>query len=407
MSYDVLVIGGGASGMMAAIAAKKSGAKVGILEKNPLLGKKILATGNGRCNFTNEFQDESCYRSGNPILSKEVLEGFNVELTLMEFSKIGILAKSKDGYYYPRSNQAVSVRHCFEKAILSNDIDFFPNSDVVKIQTKEDGFLIETKETSYEGKKLILCTGGKASPKSGSDGSGYKFAKGMGHHIIKPLPALVQLHCKENYFKKLKGIRSTGKVSLQIDGEKVAFDTGEIQFTKDGISGIPVFNISRYAVRALDQKKDVVCSIDLFPDFTYDVLCSHLRNQLIYRSYPVTILDGMMGMLNDQLIPVLLKIMGLNALDSTTVLDEQMILDMASFLKDWQVVIVGNHDFEFAQVTSGGIDLNEVNPTMESKLQKGLFFAGEVLDLDGICGGYNLQWAWSSGYIAGKNAAEH
>ena len=234
MVYDVIVLGGGACGMMAAIAAKEQGAKVCLLEKNPVLGKKILATGNGRCNFTNEYQDMKCYRSGNEELSSNILHHFGVEKTLVFFSKIGVLAKTKDGYYYPRSNQASSVRYCFEKAVMAKGIDFRMNTEVLEVSSINDGFLVHTSQGDYEGKTCILCTGGMASPKSGSDGSGYKMAKSMGHHIIKPLPALVQLHCEENYFKKLKGIRAIGKVSLLVDGTKVSEDQGEIQFTKDG-----------------------------------------------------------------------------------------------------------------------------------------------------------------------------
>nr|MCR4675415.1 aminoacetone oxidase family FAD-binding enzyme [Lachnospiraceae bacterium] len=367
----------------------------------------LLATGNGRCNFTNEYQDESCYRSSNPKLLKSVLEYFNVERTLMEFSKMGVLARNRDGYYYPRSNQAAGVRFCLEQAVRSKNISVVYECSVLGIKEKNHVFFISSSKGEYVGKNIILCTGGKASPKSGSDGAGYEFAKKLGHSIIKPLPALVQLHCREKCFQKLKGIRAIGEVSLFVDGKEIAKDFGELQFTKDGISGIPVFNISRFAVRGLEKRKEVVASIDLFPEFSLDVLSSHLLNQLLYRPTPVSIEDGLMGMLNDRLIPVILKEMGLRPNSSTFDLDEATIRDMAVFFKGWKVDVVGSHDFEFAQVTTGGIDLGEVSDRLESKLQKGLFFAGEILDVDGICGGYNLQWAWSSGYIAGENAAEY
>ena len=406
MVYDLVIVGGGASGMMAALSAKEENASVCILEKNAILGKKILSTGNGRCNFTNENQDEKCYFSGNPDVLYGVLHRFNLEKTLVYFSKIGVLSKVKDGYYYPRSNQASSVRYCFEKAILSKEIDFRPSTEVKKIR-KEDGlFIISTDKGEYVSKKCILAGGGMAAPKTGSDGSVLKIAKKFGHHIIKPLPALVQLHCSEKFFFRLKGVRSMGRVSLFVDGQKVAFDEGELQFTKDGISGIPVFNISRYATLALDKKRDVFASIDFFPDFSEEVLFIHLRQQLLYRSYPVTIRDGLIGMLNENIITVICKELHLSSEESTQALSEDDIKMIAGLLKDFRVHVIGSHDFDSAQVTCGGVDLNEVSDSLESSLVNGLYFAGEILDVDGICGGYNLQWAWSSGYIAGKCVLE-
>jgi predicted Rossmann fold flavoprotein len=404
--YDCLVVGGGASGMMAALSAKEEGASVCILEKNNLLGKKILATGNGRCNFTNEKQNFDCYFSGNREVAEEVLHRFHLERTLVFFSKIGVLSRVKDGYYYPRSNQASSVRYCLEKAVMAKGVDFRPSTTVIKIKKEKDIFVISTDQGEYRVKKCILCGGGMASPKSGSDGSVLKIAKSFGHHVIKPLPALVQLVCKEKFFFKLKGVRAMGSVTLFVNDKKTAYDEGEIQFTKDGISGIPVFNISRHAVRALDQKKEVYASLDLFPDFSFDVLVTHLRQQLLYRSYPVTMKDGLIGMLNEHIIGVVLKGLHYSCEDSTNLLSEDDIRSMASLLKDFRVQIIGSHDFESAQVTSGGVDLNEVTNYLESKKVPGLYFAGELLDVDGICGGYNLQWAWSSGYIAGKCVLE-
>lgn len=406
MVYDLLIVGGGASGMMAALSAKEENASVCILEKNSILGKKILSTGNGRCNFTNENQEDSCYRSGNDDLMFQVLHGFDLEKTLVFFSKIGVLAKVKEGYYYPRSNQATSVRYCFEKAILANEVDFRPSTEVLSIKKEKDLFVVTTDKGEYRGKKCLLAGGGCAAPKTGSDGSALKIAKSFGHHIIKPLPALVQLTCKEKFFSKLKGIRSMGSVTLYVDDQKVAFDEGELQFTKDGISGIPVFNVSRFATRALDQKKTVTATLDFFPDFSFDVLFTHLCKQLLYRSYPVTLKDGLVGMLNEHLIPVILKEVKLSPEDSTLSLDEQDVGAIAGILKEFTVCVVGSNDFSSAQVTCGGVDLNEVTDRMESQLVEDLYFAGEILDVDGICGGYNLQWAWSSGYLAGKCVLE-
>ena len=406
MVYDLVIVGGGASGMMAALSAKEEDASVCILEKNSVLGKKILSTGNGRCNFTNEKQDEKCYFSGNSDVLNDVLHRFSLEKTLVYFSKIGVLSKVRDGYYYPRSNQASSVRLCFEKAILSKGIDFRPSTEVKKIKKVNDLFVITTDKGEYRAKKCLLSGGGCAAPKSGSDGSALKIAKSFGHHIKKPLPALVQLTCKEKFFSKLKGIRAMGSVTLYVNDEKVACDEGEIQFTKDGISGIPVFNVSRFATRALDQKQKVVATLDFFPDFSFDVLFTHLCKQLLYRSYPVTIKDGLVGMLNEQLIPVLLKEIKLSPEESTSSLSEQDIGTITRLLKDFSVCIIGSNDFMSAQVTTGGVDLNEVTEDLASKLVDGLYFAGEILDVDAICGGYNLQWAWSSGYIAGKCVLE-
>ncbi len=405
---DVIVIGAGASGLMAAIAAAESGASVMVLDHNAVSGKKILSTGNGKCNFTNERQEPDCYRSDDPALVMRALGQFSWEDTVTFFERLGVCSKAKNGYYYPRSGQASAIRDALIAETRRLHIRIFNKVEITDIQKDGNSFVIRTKSELYSAGRCILAAGGIAAPKTGSDGSGYRYAKQLGHTIIRPLPALVPLVSDENWLSLTAGVRCDAGVTLYINGEKQTEDTGELQWTAYGISGIPVFQISRYAAVALSEKQDVRVSVDFLPEMT----CREVDRFLFdaagrtgdFKNWE-QILCGLCNRKIAHMICEKLKLreMSVQSLPEKTL--KKQLSRIVRQLKETSVQINGTRPSEQAQVTCGGILLKEVDVTMQSRLVPGLYFAGEILNVDGICGGYNLQWAWTSGYLAGAQAA--
>ena len=398
----VFIIGGGASGLTAAIKASRNGNDVTIFEKNNKLGKKILITGNGKCNYWNENQDLNNYHSSGDYT--KIVNQMNLVKAHAFLDSIGIVPFIKNGYYYPNSNQAISVVNALVDEAVNCGVKII-NEEVKDVIKKDNKFIINN---SYESDILILATGGKAAPKTGSDGFGYEIAKKFGHNIIKPLPALVGLETEEN-LKDLSGIRFIGEVSLVINNETIKKEQGEIQINEYGFSGIPVMQISSNAVKALDEGKNVSIKINYLPNIASDILGlrsflkvqnKHLNNKTISQ-----ILDQLF---NYKLANYLLKI---SKIDEHSVIDklsnDELDLLCHNILNN-SYKIVKDHGFDNAQTTSGGINLKEVNlDTLESLKEKNLYFCGEVLDVDGACGGYNLSFAWVSGLIAGDTRGDN
>ena len=244
--YKVIIVGAGAAGMTAAIFAAREGAQVVLLEHKDRVGKKILSTGNGRCNLSNRLQEPFCYRSGQPDFPWKALVAFTLPMTLEYFEDLGVLTRERDGYLYPYSGQASAVLDALRLGLARESVQVVTECEVFSITPREDAkhrFEVKTSQGNFSGETLILACGSKAAPGTGSDGSGYKLAKRLGHHIIKPLPALVQLRCPEKFFKQLAGVRADASVILYSDGRKLAEDKGEVQLTDYGISGIPVFQL--------------------------------------------------------------------------------------------------------------------------------------------------------------------
>ena len=402
----VLVAGGGAAGLMAAVSAARAGAKVTLLEKNRQAGKKILATGNGRCNLTNVRQEASFYRGEHPEFALKVLESFGMHDTLRLFSELGIFTKNRNGYLYPYSDQASSVAEILRMEAERQNIKLALNTEIERIEKRGDVFAAVTKGWTYEGDALILAAGSAAAPETGSDGSGYRLAGQMGHRIIRPLPALVQLRCRESFFAKLAGLRMDARIRLYIDGKEAAQDQGEVQFTKNGVSGIPVFQISRWAVKALDEGKKTAVSLDLLPLFSEEELEAFLEGRIRDCGYKKGT-AFLTGLFPEKMGACLIERAGIGREKPARQWNEEERKRLAAAIKNFCAEVTGSGDFAQAQVCSGGVDTEEICPeTMESRLTPGLYFAGEVVDIDGACGGYNLQWAWSSGYLAGRSAAE-
>lgn len=383
---NVAVIGGGASGIIAAIFAAKNGAAVTILEKNPRIGKKILATGNGRCNFTNV---NACSEDYNSEFAQYALEKFTPDDEIKFFEELGLLSRVEaEGRVYPLSGQATAVLDVLRMELSRISVKIITEFDVQKIEKKGDKFKIFSKNQNIEADKVIVATGGMASPKSGSDGAGYELLKAFGHKTTKLVPSLVQLKTE----KSVGGVRAYGKVTTQ----NGISETGEIQFNNYGISGIPVFGIAKYV------KKGESVFLDLLPDYTEEEVFAMLKNRP-----KQTMETYLVGILNKVLGQFLLKECGISPLSkmSDTLCDHE-IMQIAKKIKSWRFDVTGTMPWENAQVTSGGIELSEIDEkTMESKLIKGLYVTGELLDIDGPCGGYNLHWAWASGKLAGSEAA--
>lgn len=405
----VLVIGGGASGLAASIHAARSGADVTILEHNDRVGKKILSTGNGKCNLTNLHMNADCFRGADPRFIKTVLERFTVQDTLDFFGELGIYPKIKNGYVYPNSEQAASVLDVLrqEAEFLKVRVITEAHAAHIRPQGGNKGFVTEYSGGRQESDAVIVAAGSKAAPVTGSDGSGYELAKELGHKIIRPLPALVQLRSDKNpVFKQLAGIRTDALVSIESEGHQLAYDRGEVQLTDYGISGIPVFQVSRFASNALAAKKTVTALLDFLPDLELCQVQELLESRKALRPQKACE-DYLTGLFPKKLAHVLLKQAGIPLAAQAGSLSFGRLSALAGQIKRFSVPITASNPFPNAQVCCGGVDTAQICPeTMESRLVKGLYFAGEIMDVDGICGGYNLQWAWSTAAIAGRSGAE-
>lgn len=388
----VVIIGGGASGMMAAIQAAGTGAAVTLLEHNEKPGKKILATGNGRCNLTNLVQEPSRYRSSQPDFPWKIITQYPLEDTLAFFSELGIYTKDRNGWVYPYSDQAAGVAQVLELEARHQKVKIKTTEEVTDILREDGQYLVKTATWQYPCDSVIISCGSSASNVEGSSTTGYELAEKLGHMVVKPLPSLCGIRGKDNYYAKWAGSRMDGRITLEIDGETVGEEQGEILFTEYGISGIGVFQLSRYAVRGTDEGKIATYHLDLMPQLTKEELVKLLLDRQQAGSYknPQELL---IGLLPRKMIDVLVK---------KTYEPEKI----AERLKDWQVPVKGAYALQQAQICSGGVDPRELTEQLESRLHPGIYFTGEVIDVDGPCGGYNLQWAWSSGAVAGRAAAE-
>ena len=402
----VVIVGGGASGLVAAISAAREGAKVTIIEQKDRLGKKILSTGNGRCNLTNEYMDISCFRSDDMNLVSEVLRQFGYTETIKFFEDLGVILKNRQGYIYPISDQASTISDILIMELKRLNVIILLEQSVKKISKSDIGFLVRTDIEVVLCDAVILSAGSKAAPVLGSDGSGYTLAKSFGHHLSPVVPALVQLKGKSNLFKQVSGVRTHAKVTVFVDGAPLAEDHGELQLTNYGISGIPVFQISRFASKGLCEKKKVTVEVDYMPNMTDDEFKSFLEKRLANHS-DKTAEEFFTGMFHQKLIGLFLKISRISPSVSMTEVTSDKLQLFQKVCKHFIVDIEGTNDFDQAQICAGGVKTSEINPqNMESLYMKDLYLTGELLDVDGICGGYNLQWAWATGYIAGKHAAK-
>lgn len=408
------IVGGGASGMMAAIAAADAGGNVTILEKKERIGKKILATGNGKCNFSNLYFDEGCYYGGSPEKIRAILEKFPMEKTRIFLEKLGLMTKEKNGGLYPVCEQASAVLDVLRFGLKYRKVTVFTGVQVEAVYTgknpeNREGFYVILNENGGAGKelffdRLILSCGGPAGIKDGGM-DGFRLAEKMGHTIIPLAPALVQLRCKESFFKALFGVRTQALVRIPENTGTLILEQGELQFTDYGISGIPVFQLSRHVSRLLQKKKEVRAELDFLPFLEKDVWKKTWEERKkILSAY--TAEEFLTGTIHKKIGMVLLKEAGISPASLIREIPAKRLEELFLFMKCFPVTVTGTKPFENAQVCAGGVNLSEVDDTLQSKKQQGLYLTGELLDVDGRCGGYNLQWAWSSGHVAGEAAAK-
>lgn len=399
----VLIIGGGASGLMAAIAAARQGAKVTLLEKNRQTGKKILATGNGRCNFTNRDQGIQHYRCDDPDWVAHALQSFSMEDTVRFFEELGIRVKDRNGYLYPASGQAASIAEVLRLEALRLGVKLACSTEVLDVRHEKGVFQAVTEGWIYEGEALILACGSKAAPETGSSGDGYRFAASFGHTVRTPLPALTGLYAKEKDCGMLAGVRTDAAVCLKI-GTMEQREEGEIQFTSYGLSGIPIFQLSRYAARALEEGLEAEIRLDLCPEYEAEELKQLFQERMSYiggRSGDAVLL----GMFPEKLSDYVLKRAKIAGKKKSREWSNKDWNCLTAVIKGLDFHIAKCRGYEQAQICTGGVPLSELTGIqMESAKAPGLYLSGELLDVDGACGGYNLQWAWTSGYLAGKAA---
>lgn len=395
------VIGGGASGMAAALAAAENpSVSVLLLERQARLGRKLQATGNGRCNLTNLRMDPARYHGDDPAFSIPALSAFGPERTLAWFRTLGLFTTAEPGgRVYPYSDQANSVVDVLRFALNKPNIRVMTGFEVTDVKRTGAGFLIAGTGEKYSCDRLIVACGGLAGTRLGGSMAGYRLLEGLGHRCTRLRPSLVQLKTGWRGVVSLKGVRANCKAVLRRDGKTLAASTGEVQFTEYGLSGPVIFEISRDACQTGGEW---TCTLDLLPETAESVLFDELCRR---RRTGVPVEELLTGILHNRLGRVLTKAAGISGGGSAGALTDAQLRAVSRWVKDLSVPLTGTMGMDSAQVTAGGVRTGEFSPeTMESRLVPGLYACGEVLDVDGDCGGYNLQWAWSSGRMAGLAA---
>ena len=401
--FDIMIIGAGAAGITAAITAKRKNSELNIamIDSMPRIGKKILATGNGRCNLSNINTSENVYRNSEFV--SYAIKNYDYKATISFFKSLGLYTYTDDeGRIYPLSNSAASVLDVMRFECVKLGITIFTEEKVSELLKKDGYFIINGR---YRAQKVILSCGGSASPSQGSDGSGFDLLKQTGHSIIKPLPALVQLTSDNKIIKSFKGLRIKGKVSVYVNDEEIQQIDGEVLFTDYGLSGIASMDAQRLLCRYLKSEKCSV-TIDFAVPFSEDDLAEKIT--AVIKNNPDLKCENILsGFVPKKIGQGLIKCLYIKNDAKAATLDESTIRRLSHLMKNFRIYVTGSKGFENAQITCGGADVNEFDPeTMQSKIIKGLYCAGEILDVDAPCGGFNLQWAFSSGMCAGNSAAE-
>ena len=396
----VLVIGGGAAGMMAALTAAENGHGVTLLERQGRVGRKLMATGNGRCNLTNHHVSPAHYHGETPDFCRHALEAFDVGSTLLYFAGLGLLTTAEDsGRVYPFSNMAGSVLDVLRFSLENSGIDLRTGCVVTGIKKKGNHFLVRTESgDEFAADRVILAAGGAAGGKVGGVMDGYQLAKGLGHHRTALYPSLVQIRTDPTYPRALKGVKAEAAVTVRRGNQTLAQNRGEVLFTEYGVSGPVIFDISRTAATGGDG---LTVTLDLFPDWEQREALDWLgqRRQSAGDREAGTLLTGA---LHSRLGQMVCKAAGFTNQRAADLSDGDL-RRIAAQTKGFALPVSGVCGFDQAQVTAGGLRCEEFDPrTMESRLVPGFYACGEVLDIDGDCGGYNLQWAWSSGRLAGQ-----
>ena len=400
----IAIIGGGASGMAAALAAAENkDAQVILLERQARVGRKLQATGNGRCNLSNLHADKQGYHGENPDFVESAIGAFPPKVTLDWFASLGLFTVTEDsGKVYPYSDQANSVVDVLRLALVKENITLKTGYEVTKIQKTENGFLVTNGEEPIACDKLIVACGGLAGSKLGGTMAGYKLLAKLGHRSTKLRPSLVQIKSSWPELPSLKGVRTNCHVEILCNGEIYAHSTGELQLTEHGISGPVVFEISRDVCAARGKW---TAKLDFLPDISAETLEAEIQRR---RATNLPMEELLTGILHNRLGRVLTKSAGIKGKQYVNQISNAELREVLAAVKGLEIDLTEPLGMDSAQVTAGGVLTDGFNPqTMESKLVSSLYACGEVLDIDGDCGGYNLQWAWSSGRCAGLHASNN
>ena len=395
---NVCVIGGGAAGMLAALTAAENGHRVLLLERQSRVGRKLLATGNGRCNLSNYHVSPAHYHGGAGFCDF-ALSQFDVGETLQYFASLGLLTVSEaSGRIYPMSNMAGSVLDVLRYALERPEIDLQTGQTVTAVRKIPEGFSVKTETDTFSAQRLIRAAGGAAGSKVGGVMDGYRLAKSLGHHRTALYPSLVQLKTDPTYPRALKGVKAQCGISICRGSQVLARNSGEVLFTEYGVSGPAIFDLSR-SVSA--GGSDLTCLLNFFPDWEEaEVLHWLSQRQAAKAAHEASTL--LTGSCHTRLGQMICKSAGFTN-QRAAGLTRDDLRRIARQATHFALPITGTCGFDQAQVTAGGLDTSEFDPrTLQSRLVPGLYACGELLDIDGDCGGYNLQWAWSSGRLAGK-----
>ena len=409
---DCVIIGGGAVGLAAAChlgraaAEQRSDKTILVLEKAPRVGKKLLATGNGTCNITNITATAENYH-GTPALAARMLAAFSPAQAVEFFTSIGVDCVTRpDGKVYPVSEQAAAVLDALRLEAAAFGVETRCDCAVSTISPARDGYRLTAPDGDVFARQVLVCVGGAAAPSLGGSAEGYRLLTDLGCEKTPLFPSIVQLRTATDYVRSVKGIRVDGEISLYLNGKRLATANGEILFTDYGLSGPAVMGISRYAADWERRKKgEMTAKLDLLPDWDDDTLKARItrRSQLRGRKLE----DLLTGLLHKRVGQTVLRVANVTPLDRPAdTLTAQECARISAVIRGWEISVTGTQGFGGAQVTAGGIDPSAFDPvTLMHKRYRGLYAAGEVLDVDGDCGGYNLQFAWSCAYVAAKHIA--
>ncbi len=406
----LVVIGAGPAGIMAAITAARRGREVLLLERKNDVGGKIPVTGDGKGNLTNINLDLSHYHSCYPEFILPALTEFGFTKTRDFFEDLGLkLCIDHQGRVFPYSREASIIKKLLLAELRRLEVEIFTGVAIQEIRKIGSNLeMVRKHSPSYYGRKVVIATGGLAAPQLGATGDGYHWAVKLGHHLEPLFPSLVQLTTNlpnRNFLNKLKVIEAV--LTLSIDNQIRERKRGDLLFTAGGISGTAIFSLSRMASAALAQDKKVALRINFLPHLTKKDFSAFFRNKKKNNTQQTVILL-LQGILPERLSQFILRLLNIPLELTIGQISEKQIASIMSHIFNFPLSITGTQSWKYAQVTCGGVSVKEVNPeTMQSKIVPNLYFAGEILDVDGDCGGYNLQWAWSSGYLAGKSAAQN
>jgi predicted Rossmann fold flavoprotein len=407
MAKSVIIIGGGASGLMAAVTAAENGEKVTVLEQNEKPGKKLLATGNGKCNLTNLNLDADRYHSDDPAFVKRILERFSVRDTLDFFRSAGLLVRDRDGWVYPITDQSSSVLNVLLIRARHLGVKIKTNEKVTGINARTSE--VSTETWKYSADRVIIACGSPASEVRGSCDDLMQFAGALGIRCSEFRPSLVPLRVRGTGTDKWAGTRVHARITIFVNGKEAASDTGEIQLTSGTVSGIPAFQVSGAVTDAVNHHDKVTAELDLMPDMQDTAALVDFFKERCRTAPYLNIQEILAGILNERLIPIFmlyLKKHGINAAGKPVEEipegeRDKMISFLAYAIRHYPLEVTGTASVKQAQVCRGGVLTSELTDNLESRKYPGLYFCGEAVNIDGPCGGYNLQWGFSSGHIAG------